>query len=199
MAASYHIGLIRHGCSTGPGTGAARVSYRLVEGIEMPYCVQCGSAVEPVDLFCGKCGARQASAAGSPSAGAGVGAQGSSARPAESFLSGINPRTASVLCYIPVLGWVASIVVLASERFRNNRDVRFHAFQGLYLFVVWLFVDWVFAPMMSFTEGTRLVVRLLKVGVFGGWIFMLIKTSQDQLYRLPIIGELAEKSVSEQR
>jgi len=55
-------------------------------------------------------------------------------------LSGISPRTASILCYIPVVGWIASIIVLAADRFRNDHRVRFHAFQGLYLFVAWLIV-----------------------------------------------------------
>jgi uncharacterized membrane protein len=35
--------------------------------------------------------------------------------------------------------------------------------------------------------------------IFGAWIFMIVKTSQDEVYKLPILGELAEKSVSEQR
>jgi uncharacterized membrane protein len=39
----------------------------------------------------------------------------------------------------------------------------------------------------------------MKVAVFGAWVFMIIKTAQDEMYKLPILGELAEKSVSEQR
>jgi uncharacterized membrane protein len=40
--------------------------------------------------------------------------------------------------------------------------------------------------------------RLLKLAMFGVWIFMLMKVSQGQSFRLPILGELAERSVSEQ-
>ena len=29
------------------------------------------------------------------------------------------------------------------------------------------------------------------------WIFMIIKASQDEVYSLPVIGELAERSVAE--
>jgi hypothetical protein len=64
-------------------------------------------------------------------------------------MHGVSPRTASLLCYIPILGWIVAIVVLASARFRDNARVRFHAFQGLYLFVAWLIVDWVLSPMFS--------------------------------------------------
>src|SRR5689334_820004 len=97
----------------------------------MPFCSQCGNEVTPADVFCGKCGARQPSSAGMPPP-----------RPVDAF-AGLSPRTASILCYVPGLGWIGSIVVLASEKFRHDRTVRFHAFQGLYLFVAWLLDDWV--------------------------------------------------------
>ena len=116
-------------------------------------------------------------------------------------MQGISPRTASLLCYVPILGWIVAIVVLASARFRDNVRVRFHAFQGLYLFVAWLIVDWVLSPMFV-RFGVRFIMSspaLFKAAIFGAWIFMIIKTSQDETYKLPILGDLAEKSVSEQR
>jgi uncharacterized membrane protein len=69
--------------------------------------------------------------------------------------------------------------------------------------VAWLIVDWVLNPMFSFTFWGpplhRLFPGLLKAAIFGAWIFMIIKTSHDEMYKLPILGDLAEKSVSEQR
>jgi uncharacterized membrane protein len=156
----------------------------------MPYCCQCGSQTRPSDVFCGVCGARQLVA--SPKrAGSG---------------SGITPRTASILCYIPVVGWIPAIVVLASQKFRHDRDVRFHAFQGIYLFVAWLIVDWVIGPLYHFPFGPNggmfphfFVGGILKALLLVTWIFMLIKTSQEEVCKLPIIGELADRSVAEQR
>lgn len=105
-----------------------------------------------------------------------------------------------MLCYIPFIGWIASIVVLASERFRHDRTVRFHAFQGLYLFVVWLIVDNVVAPILGFGYMSRMhLASLAKAGMLVVWVFMLLKTGQEQFFSLPIIGELAERSVSEQK
>jgi uncharacterized membrane protein len=136
--------------------------------------------VSAADLFCAKCGARQPNAP---------------PRPADPFGS-ITPRTASVLCYIPGLGWIGSIIVLASERFRANRVVRFHAFQGLYLFVAYLIEDWVLKPV--FTSIPRVHINgIIQLVLLGMSIFMIIKASHDEAYALPIIGELAEKSVSE--
>ena len=94
-----------------------------------------------------------------------------------------------------------SIVVLASAKYRDEIETRFHAFQGLYLFVAWLITDWVLSPMMSGASHLLLGFRiggLLKALIVCAWIFMLVKVSQRERFKLPIIGDLAEKSVTEQ-
>jgi len=151
----------------------------------MPYCCQCGKPVTPSDLYCGACGLRQSA----------------SPKPSISGLSNISSRNASLLCYIPFVGWIPAIVVLASQRFRRDQSVRFPAFHGLYLFVAWLVVDWAIGPMLAFTgHGLSAGVgSLLKLALFGTWIFMLIKTSQNELVRLPVLGELADRSLAEQQ
>lgn len=107
-----------------------------------------------------------------------------------------------MLCYIPLMGWIAAIVVLASPRFRAARNVRFHAFQGIYLFVVWLIIDHVIAPFwhhLPRPSPMPALAGLLHAVVFGAWIWMIIKTSQEQMYHLPLVGDLAERSLAEQR
>jgi uncharacterized membrane protein len=146
----------------------------------MPYCSQCGNQVADRDVYCARCGARQ---------------PGVPLRAADPLAS-ITPRTASILCYIPGVGWIASIVVLAADRFRGNRAVRFHAFQGLYLFVAWLIEDWVLNPIFSSIPHVHLD-GLLKAVLLVISIFMMIKASHEETYSLPIIGELAAKSVAE--
>jgi uncharacterized membrane protein len=163
----------------------------------MPYCVQCGNAVGGADKFCGKCGSRQAAAASGPGFNPGFRAQ--------QFVSGLTNRNAALLCYIPWVGWIAAIVVLASDRFRQDKQIRFHAFQGLYLFVAWMIVDWVLVPMLAFPGhvfGYPMIgtpAHLLQLVILGTWVFMLIKVSQGVDFHLPVIGEMAERSASEQR
>jgi uncharacterized membrane protein len=155
----------------------------------MAFCVQCGSKVGDADPFCAKCGARQRGAAGAH----------------HDPFSGISGRNASLLCYVPWVGWIAAIVVLASQRFRHDGQVRFHAFQGLYVFVAWLIVDWVISPFLHASGWLlgmpfhRLGGNLLQLVIFAAWVFMMIKVSHNENYKLPIIGDLAERSVSEQR
>ncbi|MBI2688822.1 MAG: hypothetical protein HYX27_21170 [Acidobacteria bacterium] len=158
----------------------------------MPYCTQCGTHVEQSASYCAKCGIRQP---GAPAASAG-----SRMTPGEEWLQSITPSTASVLCYIPFVGWVASLIFLATQRFRENRLVRFHAFQGLYIFVVWLLIDIALGSIFGFTGMPlrRAVAGSLKLSVMCGWCFMLYKTALGEAIRLPVLGELAERSVVEQ-
>jgi uncharacterized membrane protein len=153
----------------------------------MPFCCQCGREVKPTDSFCAGCGTRQASATAAPT----------------DYFGNITPRTAAILCYIPIVGWIAAIVVLAASRFRDNRDVRFHAFQGLYLFVIWLIVEWVLGPVFHIPRSVFHVgpplAGMMKAALIGIGIYMMVTTSQERMVKLPLVGELAERSVSEQR
>jgi uncharacterized membrane protein len=157
----------------------------------MPYCCQCGTNVGTTQQYCSKCGTRQPIAAPPPLP-----------RPPD-ILSDLSPRTASLLCYIPFVGWLAAIVVLASAQFRQNAKVRFDAFQGFYLFVAWLIVQYVLVPLFSVPFGGphvfNVIPALCKATIFGTWIFMIVKASHEEQFKLPILGELAEKSLVEQR
>src|SRR5436853_607451 len=92
---------------------------------------------------------------------------------ATEYINGITPRTASLLSYI--------------------------------LFVAWLIIDLVLSPLLIFGYwGAPHMPHLplgglLKLLIFGTWIYMMVKVSHDDNVKLPILGELAEKSVSEQR
>jgi uncharacterized membrane protein len=154
----------------------------------MPFCTQCGTEVAASAAFCGNCGARQGAGAPPPPFPPG---------PAPDPLAGLSPRTASILCYIPIVGWIAAVIVLASRKFKNEHAVRFHAFQGLYLFAVWLLLDWI-GPIVD--AGSIHFVRfdhLFRGILFVVSIFMIIKASHQETYVLPIIGELAKRSATE--
>lgn len=152
----------------------------------MPFCTQCGTSVHPAAAFCQNCGAPQ------PFHG----------QPFTDLLEGMSDRTASILCYIPVFGVIPAIIFLASQKYRKNPRVRFNAFQALYLFVAWLIVSSA-APTLLFTGFPgwgveHLLIGLLKLGLFICWIYLLVKAAQQEEVRLPIIGDLAARSTSEQ-
>src|ERR1041384_4210826 len=134
----------------------------------MPFCSQCGNQVGPSDAYCGRCGKQQPAAFGGP-------------RPAARSLESLNPKTASILCYIPWVGWIAAIVVLASDRFRHDRAVRFHAFQGLYLFVAWLIADQVVRPVFNGITHLHLY-QIIEALLLGASIFMMVKAAHEEAY-----------------
>ena len=152
------------------------------------------------DVFCANCGRRQ----DSPTAGSRPSGQSTSAPPPfpgppSDPLAGLTPRTASILCYIPTVGWIAAVVVLSSRKFKTDKLVRFHAFQGLYLFAAWLLVQWVIRPVMRAMPGHAFPLdNVLSVILLAVSVFMLIKARHNEHYVLPIIGELAQKSALEQ-
>ncbi|MDZ7639355.1 MAG: hypothetical protein U5J83_14065 [Bryobacterales bacterium] len=110
-----------------------------------------------------------------------------------------------VLCYIPLVGWIAAIIVLATSRFRGNGVVRFHAFQGLYLFVAWLLADRVLSPLLHvslmapFHDAPgwllRLIFQLAELLLIGVGVYMMTQANEREKLELPLLGELAEKSL----
>jgi uncharacterized membrane protein len=143
-----------------------------------------------VDVFCANCGRQQ---------GATFRPVQSPVGPAPDPLAAMSPRTAAILCYVPTVGWIAAVVVLAARKFKNDRIVRFHAFQGLYLFAAWLVVQWVIRPLMSsLPERVIRVDHILEALLLAVSILMMVKAAHNEPYVLPIIGELAQKSAAEQ-
>ena len=174
----------------------------------MPFCTNCGTNVGGQDAYCGHCGVPQAGrgAAGKgkntpygSNAWSGGASPYDTAAPMTDFLDGITDRTAAILCYIPVFGVIPAIIFLASKKFRGNTRVRFNGFQSLYLFVAWLIVSSA-APVLFFggVPGERSLLGLLKTAIFICWIYVLVKAAHQEQVRLPVIGDLAARSTTEQ-
>jgi uncharacterized membrane protein len=152
----------------------------------MPYCTKCGTQVNDAAAFCQACG----------------GAQPGTGRPAsgEEWLQGMSPRTAAMLCYVPFVGWVGALIFLATQKFRGDGYVRFHAFQGLYMAMFWLLIDIALLPVFGWSGWAvrKAISGSVRLAVLVGWVYMLVRTSNGETVRLPVIGELAEKSAAEQ-
>lgn len=96
---------------------------------------------------------------------------------------------------------IPAIVFLASQRFRGNTRVRFNAFQSVYLFVAWLVVSSAMPVLFFAVPGwgvEHAFVAALKAILFICWIYLLVKAAQEQEVRLPILGDLAARSTTEQ-
>jgi uncharacterized membrane protein len=155
----------------------------------MAFCPNCGNQVD--GRFCAKCGTAIAEAA---SAGAGGGSV--AVPPVQSAVAGtqagLTDNVASALCY--ALGLVTGILFLVLAPYNQNRKIRFHAFQSIFMHAA-VIVIWIGMLLVSAISGGLLlfVMPLIWLGFFVLWLVLIIKAYQDQKLVLPIIGALAEK------
>ena len=102
--------------------------------------------------------------------------------------TGLEANVAGLLCY--VLGRVSGLVFILIEK--ENKFVRFHAMQSIYVFgaltIVAIVLSWI--PIIGFVIGWLISVLGLIL-----WIVLMVKAYQGTLYKLPWVGNLAERQV----
>ena len=156
----------------------------------MPFCASCGTQAE--GAFCPKCCAPVAGGAPPPGAGAPPPAVGAAP---------MADNVASTLCY--VLGLITGIIFLVLAPYNQNKAIRFHAFQSIFMHVgviaLWIVLHIVIS-IFGFVPGFGFIYLLFgllwlvfALGFFGLWLYLLIQTYQGKTVVLPIIGSLAQK------
>jgi uncharacterized membrane protein len=105
--------------------------------------------------------------------------------------AGMEENVASMLCYI--LGWLTGVLFLVLDPYKSNRNIRFHAFQSIFLNVAMIAVFIVLSILTAIIHILALLMPLVSLGVFGLYIFLMYKTYNKEKIVLPIIGPLAEK------
>jgi uncharacterized membrane protein len=157
------------------------------------FCPNCGSNVQ--GRFCAKCGtavdAPPAAPAGAASSGSTPGAHPYSAPAATT--GGLSENVAGALTY--VLGIITGILFLVLAPYNQNKFVRFHAFQCLFFQAAWIVV-WIAITAMSFILPwfvMGLIWTLLPFVGLALWVLLIFKAYQNERFKLPIIGDLAEK------
>jgi len=162
----------------------------------MAFCPNCGASITDGAAFCAACGSSTRPGAAPV---ANVSVSGGTAGTA-AISTGLQSNVAGLLTYI--LGIVSAIVFLVLDQYKNDRFVRFHAFQSLFFGLAWIafWIAWTFlSGMLIFVAGSLFFwmgtpVRLI-IG-FGGfvyWLFLMYKAYNNEMYRIPFIGDLAAK------
>ncbi len=100
--------------------------------------------------------------------------------------TGLKENVAGLLCY--VLCWVSGLVFLLIER--ENKFVRFHAFQSIIVFAALLVVSLVFSPIPLIGGIIAWLAWVLAIIL---WILLMVKAAQNEKFKLPWAGNLAEK------
>lgn len=94
-------------------------------------------------------------------------------------------RLAAIIAYIPI----ACFIPLVMDTMKHNEEARFHARQGVVLFVIELLaLFFLIEPVAHFVFTAVLIVAVV-LAIVG-----IVMAFQGKSYKLPIIGDLADKS-----
>jgi uncharacterized membrane protein len=122
--------------------------------------------------------------------------------------TGLDENIAAVLSY--VFGWVSGLVFFLMEK--DSKLVRFHAMQSILFCVVvavlgialWVvtFLFLLVGAMLPDIMGSLLALLgtfiwvVFSVALVIAWILCLVRAYQGQFFKLPVIGNMAEKVVN---
>jgi uncharacterized membrane protein len=103
--------------------------------------------------------------------------------------TGLEENVAGLLCYL--LGFITGILFFVLEK--ENTFVRFHAMQSIITFGTIFVLSFIlgFIPIIGW-----ILALLLPFVALILWIILMVKAYQGARYKLPIVGDIAEKQVS---
>ncbi len=107
---------------------------------------------------------------------------------------GMDPKTAAGLSYLGI--WITGIIFFLLEK--QNRFVRFHAMQSILFFGGIVVLSIILGFAINITPGFLSLGLLCLnwiVGLAGfvGWIVLMINAFQGKYFKLPVIGDYAER------
>ena len=109
----------------------------------------------------------------------------SSPTPAPSS-GGMPDNTAGMLAYITI---IPAIIFLVMEPYNKSKFVRFHAFQCLFLGLAVIVVE----TVLGITFIGAILIPFVGLGWIVATVICLLKANQGQKFKLPVIGDFAEK------
>ena len=119
--------------------------------------------------------------------------------------TGLDENIAALLTY--VFGWVSGLIFFLIEK--DSKLVRFHAMQSILfnvLSAIVFFIGWIvtviivliasaLADVLGALSGllAGLVWLIIIVGLLLTFVLLLVKAYQGKFFKLPFIGDFAEK------
>lgn len=120
----------------------------------------------------------------------------------------LEENVANMLCYVGT--WVTGIIFLAVEK--ENKTVKFHAWQSLLTFlpltIIAPIIGWIGRPkwtgygwygLGSYSPGIPALYWLswiIYALIFILWLIFILMALQNKKFKLPIIGDIAEKQAN---
>jgi uncharacterized membrane protein/predicted RNA-binding Zn-ribbon protein involved in translation (DUF1610 family) len=165
----------------------------------MAFCQHCGTQIADNVTFCPNCGQAtgQRSAAppvepmSPPPPNPGYTAPVTSAAPLQENIAGM-------LAYFTI---IPAIVFLLLEPYNRNRFVRFHSFQCIFVTIAIIVVEVALMIISSILHlvpvigwlFTAILWPIFGLAVLALWLLLVVKAYQHEIFKLPIVGDIAEK------
>jgi uncharacterized membrane protein len=100
--------------------------------------------------------------------------------------SGLSDNSAGALAYVT---FIPAIIFLVVEPYNKSAYVKFHAWQSIFMGIACFAFSFInIIPILG-----QIIYLLGMLAIFIAWIIVLIKASKGERYKLPFIGNLAEK------
>jgi uncharacterized membrane protein len=156
----------------------------------MAFCTSCGAQIPAGASTCPACSRPATSGA------AGGVAAGTAPATIQASTGGLTDNVAGALAYVTI---IPSILFLVMAPYNRNRFIRFHSFQNIFFAVAWIAL-WIVLNIIVhipfFGWFTFLLWPLIGLGGFVIWLILILKAYQGQMFKLPAIGDMAEKQAS---
>ncbi len=110
--------------------------------------------------------------------------------------TGLSDNAAGGLAYVTV---IPAILFLAMAPYNRNSYIRFHAWQSIFLTIACFAVDVLLIvlgrmPFLGFM--TLFLWPLAGLAIFVAWLIVLIKAFNGERFKLPILGDIAERQAN---
>ncbi len=109
--------------------------------------------------------------------------------PPASTQGGLESNVAAALAYLPIL----AVVWLLVEPYSKDRFIKFHSVQSLGLAVVSMGIYIVLGiiPILGW-----ILLLFAPLALFVVWVICAVKAFQKEKFKLPVIGDFAEKQAA---
>ncbi|MGC2193173.1 MAG: DUF4870 domain-containing protein [Terriglobales bacterium] len=146
----------------------------------MAFCSSCGTQIPAGATVCPACNRSTTPVAGT----------------IQTNVGGLTDNVAGALAYVTI---IPAIVFLVLEPYNKNRFIRFHSFQCIFFAVAWTAL-WIVLniiahiPLLGWL--TIMIWPLIGLAGFVIWIVLVLKAYQGRMFKLPVIGDMAEKQAT---
>ena len=101
--------------------------------------------------------------------------------------SGLSDNAAGALAYVT---FIPAIIFLIVEPYNKNSYIRFHSWQSIFVSIAAFAIQIVLTviPIIGW-----ILIPFVFLGFLVVWIILIMKALKGERYKLPFIGNLAEK------